>query len=104
MIPSVTTTNNGTTKGSVVAKSDSYLREHHPGEGDSGTTTRPASWPKDPPNNPENNNIEMMIAQNASSDRPVLLNVGGKKFEVSTYKHHLFSTYTENFEKLLSNF
>ena len=82
MIPSVTTTNNGTTKGSVVAKSDSYLREH-PGEGDSGTTTRPASWPKDPPNNPENNNIEMMIAQNASSDRPVLLNVGGKKFEVS---------------------
>ena len=47
------------------------------------TTDRPASWPKDPSNPENNNNIEMMIAQNASSDRPVLLNVGGKRFEVS---------------------
>ena len=39
MIPSVTTNNGSTTNRTVIAKSDTYLREH-PADGDSGTTTR----------------------------------------------------------------
>ena len=85
-----------TTNGSQKSKSDTILQDQHHhriqngGSDDatdnninnSGSSTRPASWPRDPPN-PDSTEMEMMIAQNATRD-PVLLNVGGTRFEVST--------------------
>ena len=84
-----------TTNGSQKSKSDTILQDQHhhriQNGGDdatdnninnSGSSTRPASWPRDPPN-PDSTEMEMMIAQNATRD-PVLLNVGGTRFEVST--------------------
>ena len=54
--------------------------------GSSGTTTRPASWPKEP-HRSESRDVELMIARNAAEDRPVLLNIGGKRFEVRIHFH-----------------
>jgi hypothetical protein len=52
------------------------------GNGSSGTTTRPASWPRDPPRQ-DSSDINLMIARNNAEDRPVLLNIGGRRYEVS---------------------
>ena len=60
----------------------------------SGNTTRPASWPKDP-NRQESRDVEFLLARNAVEDRPVLLNVGGKKFEVSHGIHFNFLCFIE---------
>ena len=65
--------------------SSSQLRngdsESAAGNGSSGTTTRPASWPKE---NREDSSrdVDLMLARNLAEDRPVWLNVGGKRFEV----------------------
>ena len=50
----------------------------------SGTTTRPASWPKDQ----REDSVDLMLAKNLAEDRPVWLNVGGKKFEVRILISH----------------
>ncbi len=52
--------------------------------GNSGTTTRPASWPREPNRNErgDSKDMDLLIAKNAAEDRPVILNVGGKKYEV----------------------
>ena len=50
----------------------------------SGTTTRPASWPKDQ----REDSVDLMLAKNLAEDRPVWLNVGGKKFEVRILTSH----------------
>ena len=47
----------------------------------SGTTTRPASWPKDNRDNEES--MDLLLAKNLSQDRLVRLNIGGTIFEVS---------------------
>lgn len=53
--------------------------------GSSGTTTRPASWPRadDRPNPESRKDVELLIARNSAEDRPVLLNVGGRQYEVT---------------------
>ena len=51
----------------------------------SGNTTRPASWPPTDPHKNDSRDTDSMIARNFSEDRPVLLNVGGKVFEVGQH-------------------
>ncbi len=38
-------------------------------------------------NSGDNENIEMQLLRNRESDRPIILNVGGKKYEVSLAYH-----------------
>lgn len=62
--------------------------ENGGGGSSGGTTTRPASWPPrgggEPNRNQESRkDIELLIARNAAEDRPVLLNVGGKQYQVT---------------------
>ena len=53
---------------------------HNGSDRSSGTTTRPASWPKD---NRDETEVDLMVARNLSEDRPVRLNIGGTIFEVN---------------------
>ena len=71
-------------------KSDTYIQNRGQSKSpdQSGSVTRPASWPTDPQGGGSEElqttrDLEQIIAQNAQADKDVTLNVGGYRFVVS---------------------